>query len=70
MVIVEDLFKSRLEAKPALHEKTNTKIVPEFTELKNRLLESGQWYLDYVTNLSIENRQKIIPFTFKNKTFR
>jgi len=47
MVIVEDLFKSRLIGQPAPHESTNTLLVPKFEELKNRLLASGRWYLDY-----------------------
>lgn len=62
MVIVEELFKSRLINQPAPHTSTNTKLVPEFPELERRLLTSCNWYSGYASNL--ENREEKVIFTF------
>lgn len=69
MIIVEDLFRSRLESMPEPHKATNTNCVPEFNELKSRLLESGKWYIDYVSNLSVEAGQNSISFRFTEKGY-
>ena len=62
MVIVEELFKSRLISTPAPHESTNTQVVPDLQELTTRLTESGAWYLNYVS--SRESYSESIPFIF------
>lgn len=62
MVIVEELFKSRLTNSPAPHESTNTDVVPELDELKTRLKASGSWYKNYVAN--IEKGKDLISFIF------
>jgi len=54
MVIVEDLFRSRLINEPALHTATNSKTVPNLDTLKSRLIASSKWYLNYVASLSME----------------
>lgn len=41
MVIVEELFRSRLLGESEPHKSTNTDEVPIFSELKSRLLASG-----------------------------
>ena len=64
MVIVEELFKSRLLRKSAPHERTNTELVPEFTELKGRLLGSDCWYSSYVCEL--ESVEEQVSFTFSD----
>lgn len=64
IVIVEELFKSRLLNVIAPHEKTNTKHVPEFNELKERLLISGKWYQEYIAGLENEPYKTSISFVF------
>ena len=58
IVIVEDLFKSRLTNAPAPHKNTNSEIVPEFDELKHRLEASNNWYLSYGSTLDDNKRQE------------
>lgn len=62
MVIVEELFNSRLTNNSAPHGSTNTEVVPDLAELKGRLLASCDWYSSYVS--SLENIDKQISFTF------
>jgi len=62
MVIVEELFISRLENKPAPHESTNTKMVPTFSELEARLMASNDWYCGYISNFNNPDQQ--VTFTF------
>ena len=64
IVIVEELFRSRLEKTPPPHSMTNTEIVPQFDELKTRLIESCEWFLGYVEGLEKVNYQEMILFTF------
>ncbi len=64
MVIVEEIFKSRLTKNPVLHESTNSEVVPEFCELKRRLMESGKWYQGYVSELDEEYEQAVLSFSF------
>lgn len=62
MVIVEELFASRLTGASAPHSSTNTEVVPEFGDLERRLEKSNQWYAGYVPELS--DLGKRIPFVF------
>ena len=62
MVIVEELFKSRLTDNPAPHKSTNTSVVPGFGELGERLLESDAWYTNYFSNYTDGERR--ISFIF------
>lgn len=48
MVIVEELFKSRLLQQSPPHNSTNTHTVPDLPLLERRLLESGAWYQGYI----------------------
>ena len=64
MIIVEDLFRSRLLNEAPPHEDTNSIIVPNFNVLESRLLTSIEWYLNYVSNLSVKKLKDIISFTF------
>ncbi len=62
MLMVEELFKSRLTNTSDPHQSTNAKVVPSFDILKARLLDSGNWYLRFASsNLDC---QKSISFTF------
>ena len=63
MIIVEELFKSRLIGMPTLHNNTNTQVVPPFNSLKKRLLASGSWYLDFVLNCKDSNQKISFVFT-------
>jgi len=62
MVIVEELFISRLANTPAPHDSTNTETVPEFNELDIRLMESNDWYCSYISETNDLSQQ--ISFTF------
>ncbi|MEP5765850.1 MAG: DinB family protein [Halieaceae bacterium] len=62
MVIVEELFTSRLTGASAPHTKTNTELIPGFDELARRLDKSNEWYADFVTGLTIPTEQ--ISFVF------
>ena len=62
MVIVEELFKSRLTNNPAPHKSTNTEVVPDYEELRARLIESCEWYLDYVS--SLDDHSESVRFIF------
>ncbi len=62
MVIVEDLFKSRLKGEPAPHDSTNTEVVPGFSELSKRLITSGDWYISFVS--SSPDIEQEFTFTF------
>ncbi|MEM7364644.1 MAG: DinB family protein [Pseudomonadota bacterium] len=64
ILIVEDLFRSRLEKKPAPHGATNSDVVPEYDELKRRLTESGVWYSQFVSTLEPSSRQSPVAFHF------
>ena len=64
MVIVEELFRSRLEKVSQLHSATNTEIVPQFEELKVRLINSCEWFLSYVQDLEETNSEEKISFVF------
>jgi len=69
MIIVEDLFKSRLTNEFTPHNSTNTDIVPELSELTDRLSESGKWYLSYVSTLDKLNLEDLISFKFADGKF-
>lgn len=62
MVIVEELFKSRLTNSPAPHRSTNADVVPSYDQLKIRLKESAKWYTSYVS--SYDKMDKLISFIF------
>jgi len=62
MVIVEELFKSRLTEGPTPHRSTNSEVVPEFDELSRRLMASCDWYAIYL--FRHENEKKQISFIF------
>jgi uncharacterized damage-inducible protein DinB len=62
MVIVEELFKSRLTNNLPPHESTNTEVVPGFDNLKKRLVVSGDWYKSFVAKY--ENGSESVSFIF------
>lgn len=48
-VIVEELFKNRLTHNTPPHNSTNTQTVPSLEELAPRLIDSDNWYSEYVS---------------------
>ena len=64
ILIVEELFRSRLINIPAPHGDTNSIIVPELNVLKSKLAESNRWYLNYVEDLCEEDLTTVVSFTF------
>ena len=63
MVIVEELFKSRLVFASPPHQNTNTDVVPNFEELEGRLRKSADWFEGYVSQLENGNDQIAFVFT-------
>lgn len=66
IVIVEELFRSRLENRLPPHQATNTDIVSDLDELKSRLKESGSWYIKYSSNLNSDKSKDTISFKFSD----
>ncbi|MES2876942.1 MAG: DinB family protein [Pseudomonadota bacterium] len=64
MVRVEELFRARLLSAAAPHRSTNTEVVPEFPELKQRIGDSNQWFARYVQNLAPAHRSQPVTFQF------
>ncbi len=62
IVIVEELFSSRLRGMTAPHKSTNTEVVPGIDELERRLKASNEWYANYVAD--VENLGNVISFIF------
>lgn len=64
IVIVEELFKSRLLDQQAPHPATNSQFLPELDELKTRLLESCDWYLSYVAGIDSKRAKAMRTISF------
>jgi len=65
MVIVEELFKSRLLGEVSNHVSTNTEIVPNLDELESRLENSNEWYFDYASKVQNEGAlDREVRFSF------
>ncbi|PJI47509.1 MAG: damage-inducible protein DinB [Pseudomonas sp.] len=64
LAIVEDLFRARLNGEADPHPATNTQAVPGYDELRERLLRSGQWYVEQLAVLTPECAQEVIRFRF------
>lgn len=64
MAIVEDLFRARLKGEMDPHPATNTQVVPGYDELRERLLTSGQWYVEQLAALTPEQGREVIHFRF------
>ncbi|MBE1301355.1 MAG: damage-inducible protein DinB [Alteromonadaceae bacterium] len=62
MIIVEELFRSRISREQDCHNVTNTKELPALSCLKQRLMSSNEWYLDFLTQC-VDLDEKIY-FTF------
>ena len=64
MVIVEELFRARIQGNIPPHCNTNSDRLPELVDLENRLDESGLWYMDGLETLSYEQLTRNIDFIF------
>ncbi len=67
MIIVEELFRSRLENKKALHSQTNTEFLPAIDEIKHRIAASHLWFIEFVQNIQSDQLAEIIHFQFIDK---
>ena len=67
MLIVEELFRSRLENKKALHTQTNTEVLPAFDELQQRIEHSHAWWIEFVENIQSDQIAEIIHLQFIDK---
>ncbi|MDR0237568.1 DinB family protein [Acinetobacter sp.] len=67
MLIVEELFRSRLENKKALHTQTNTEVLPAFDELQQRIEHSHVWWIKFVKQIELIQLSKVIHFQFIDK---
>jgi len=64
MIIVEDLFRSRLEGTPAPHASTNTAQLPALDELRERIVRSDAWYGAYAARLEPPDEDETVSFVF------
>lgn len=62
MVIVEELFKSRLIGVEPPHSSTNTPSLPSLAELQHRIESSDDWYHSYASQL--HNPEELVTFQF------
>lgn len=62
MIIVEELVRSRISREQDCHNVTNTHELPVLSCLKQRLMSSNEWYLDFPTNCA--NLDEEIHFSF------
>jgi uncharacterized damage-inducible protein DinB len=67
MIIVEELFRSRLENTRALHTQTNTEVLPAFEELQQRIKHSHVWFIEFVKQIESDQLAEIIHFQFIDK---
>lgn len=64
MVMVEELFRARLQGLPAPHAATNSVQLPTLDELERRLLASDAWLASHIAALTPESAAQIIRFVF------
>lgn len=64
MVIVEELFRARLEGTTQPHTATYADIPPDLSELAQRMETSHTWFLDFITRLQAEQAHDAIQFEF------
>ena len=64
LTIVQDLFQARLEGDPVPHANTNSDLVPDYNNLKSRLLESNIWYSELIAGLDSNSASQNSSFTF------
>ncbi|NVD97556.1 DinB family protein [Massilia sp. BJB1822] len=64
MVRVEEVFRARLLEKPEPHATSNTEVVPELAELRERLSASNDWLLKYAESTPSEILAEKIHFRF------
>ena len=64
MIIVEELFRARLENREPLHTQTNTKLLPSLNELQRRIEVSNQWFIEFVQNIRSEQLLQVLHFQF------
>ena len=64
MVIVEELFISRLDNKPPPHLSTNTESVPQLDELSLRLADATKWLLNFASQVSENQKRSVLRFEF------
>ncbi len=64
MMIVEELFRSRLEHQKALHTQTNTDVLPAFEVLQQRIEASDEWFTNFVQHIQVEQLSDVIHFQF------
>ena len=64
MIIVEELFRARLENRESLHTQTNTKLLPSLSDLQQRIEVSNEWFIEFVQNIRSERLLEIRHFQF------
>ena len=64
MMIVEELFRSRLEHQKTLHTQTNTDVLPAFEVLQQRIEASDVWFTNSVQDIQVEQLAEMINFQF------
>ena len=64
MMIVEELFRARLERHAPPHSQTNTPNLPSLVELQQRITISDTWFIGFVQNLTPVQLSEILHFHF------
>jgi len=64
MIIVEELFRARLEHTASLHTQTNTDLLPALEELEQRIKVSNQWFIEFVQQIQSDQLLEVIHFQF------
>lgn len=64
MIIVEELFRSRLEHNQSSHKQTNTSDLPTLDALQHRIAISDKWFIQFVQNLTMTQSLEILHFHF------
>jgi uncharacterized damage-inducible protein DinB len=62
--IVDRIFASNLQRKDRGYKPSWTKETPALADLASSIKETDQWYLDYLSQLSPEDLEEVIDFTF------
>ena len=69
MVIVEETFRARLQGLGEPHGASNTAQLPALDELRRRLTDSNDWFIQYIAGLEPEQRHESVSFQFVDGQF-
>jgi len=62
--VVDRIFAGHLQGAPHGYAATNTPETPTLAALRDAVLASDRWYLDYVSTVSAQQLTEVLSFTF------